>query len=62
MKVKVRNNNVESALRVLKRKMKEPLAELKSRAYYEKPCDARNAAKQAAKIRERKRQKNDRPE
>jgi ribosomal protein S21 len=62
MKVKVRNNNVDSALKVLKRKMKEPLAELRERTHYEKPCDARNAAKQAAKIRERKRQKNDRPQ
>ena len=57
MKVSVRNNNVESALRVLKRKTKDSLIELRSKEYYEKPSAKRNRMKQAAKVREKKRLK-----
>lgn len=59
MKVLVKNGNVEKALRTLKRKNKEKLLELRERQYYTKPCQQRNEKKQAAVIRERKRQRND---
>ena len=43
----VRNNNVEKALRVLKRKAKKDgiLQELKDRQYYTKPSEKRREAK-----------------
>ena len=56
MKIKVRNNNINTALRMLKRKTKEDLALLKDREYFEKPSETRNQAKQAAKLREKRRQ------
>ena len=59
MRVAVRNNNVTSALRILKRSTKEDLAELKERQHYTKPSAKRNKAKQAARIREQKRQRNE---
>ena len=39
LEVKVRKNNVEHALRILKRKVKDSglMLELKKRTYYEKP-------------------------
>jgi len=55
MKITVRNANVESALRVLKRKTKESLIDLRSKEHYEKPSAKRNRMKQAAKVREKKR-------
>jgi len=55
MKIGIRNGNVESALRVLKRKTKESLIDLRSKEHYEKPSAKRNRMKQAAKIREKKR-------
>lgn len=55
MKISVRNGNVESALRVLKRKTKDSLIDLRSKEHYEKPSAKRNRRKQAAKIREKKR-------
>ena len=41
MRVDVRNNNVEQALRVLKKKLMKDgrLKELKERAYYSKPSE-----------------------
>jgi ribosomal protein S21 len=57
MRVRVKNNNVESAIRTLKRKMKDPLNDLREKEFYTKPSLKRNKAKQAARIRERKRQK-----
>lgn len=57
MKVAVKNGNVEKALRSLKRKMKDRLLELRDRQHYTKPSQRRNEAKQAAAIRERKRQR-----
>ena len=47
MEVIVRNNNVEKALRVLKRKIKKEglLVELKERAYYQKPSEKKRLAK-----------------
>jgi len=57
MRVRVKNNNVESAIRTLKRKTKDSLNDLRSKEFFEKPSLQRNKAKQAARIRERKRQK-----
>ena len=57
MRVRVKNNNVESAIRTLKRKTKDSLNDLRSKEFFEKPSLRRNKAKQAARIRERKRQK-----
>jgi len=59
MRVAVRNNNVTSALRILKRNTKESLTELKEKQYYTKPSAKRNKSKQAARIREQKRQRNE---
>ena len=49
MKIEVRNNNVEKALRVMKKKMKRDgvFQELKDRQYYRKPSEVkREKAKQ----------------
>ncbi len=49
MKIEVRNNNVEKALRVMKKKMKRDgvFQELKDRQYYQKPSEIkREKAKQ----------------
>lgn len=49
MKIEVRNNNVEKALRVMKKKMKRDgvFQELKDRQYYQKPSEVkREKAKQ----------------
>lgn len=47
MFVVVRNNNVEQAMRVLKKKLQKDgrLKELRQRQYYEKPCDKKNRKK-----------------
>jgi len=58
MTVKVRNGNVDSALRVFKRKNSDKLFDLRSKQYYEKRSDKRRAAKKAAKTREARRMKN----
>ncbi len=58
MRIKVKNNNVESALSILRRKSKETIFEYKERQYFEKPSDRRHKAKQSAKTRELKRQRN----
>ena len=55
MQVKVRNGNVESALRVFKKKSAEILFEVRERQYYEKPSITRKSAKKAAIKREQKR-------
>ena len=59
IKILVRNNNVDSALRVLKRKTKDKLVELKDKGYHEKRSEKRHRRLQAAKVREHKRQKKD---
>lgn len=59
MRIAVRNNNINTALRVLKRSTKDSLIELKEKQYYSKPSAKRNKAKQAARIRERKRQRDE---
>ena len=57
IRILVRNNNVDSAVRVLKRKTKDKLVELKDKAYHEKRSEKRHRMLQAAKVREHKRQK-----
>ena len=58
MRVRVKNNNVEIALRIFKRKLKESekLIDLRKKEYYEKPCQKRNKARSAAILREKRRQ------
>ena len=57
MRIKVKNNNVETALRIFKRKTKESnlLNILREKEYYEKPSSKRNRKKSAAKLREKRR-------
>lgn len=57
MQVKVRNGNVESALRVFKKKSTEIIWEVRERKYYEKPSIRRKTARKAAAKREQKRNK-----
>ena len=59
IRILVRNNNVDSALRVLKRKTKDKLVELKDKGYHEKRSEKRHRMLQAAKVREHKRQKDE---
>ena len=59
IRIVVRNKNVDSALRILKRKTKDALIDLRSKEHYEKPSEKRHRMKQAAKIREHKRQKDE---
>ena len=58
MTIRVRNNNVEQALRILRRKVNDSnkLFEYKERQYYEKPTTKRQRKQAAAKQREHKRQ------
>jgi len=53
--VKVYNNNVELALKKLKRKVKNSgmLLELKKRAYFEKPSKVRREKRNLAILRQR---------
>ncbi|MEK9894867.1 MAG: 30S ribosomal protein S21 [Burkholderiaceae bacterium] len=57
-KVAVRNNNIDAALRVFKRKVVTSglLLDYRNHESYERPCLKRNKKKQAAKLRERRRQ------
>ena len=55
MKVKVRNNQVDEALRIFKRKCNEVVFEYREREYYESPSERRHKAKKAAVKRERRR-------
>jgi ribosomal protein S21 len=45
MGIKVRNNNLNAALRVFKRLYSEKVFEYKERRYYEKPSETRAKAK-----------------
>lgn len=56
-KVKVRNNNVESAIRVFKKKCSDIVWEYKQREYYTPKSEKRRLAKKAA-IARAKRKKN----
>jgi ribosomal protein S21 len=57
-KVKVRNNNVESALRVFKKKCADIVWEYRQREHYVPKSEKRRLAKKAA-IARGKRKKND---
>ena len=59
MLVVVRNNNVEQAMRVLKKKLMKDgrIKELRQRQYYEKPCDKRNRKKKEMTAAWKKKQK-----
>jgi|TARA_B110000259_G_scaffold175128_1_gene210056 small subunit ribosomal protein S21 len=58
MNVKVRNGNVEQALRIFKRKINDSnkLFDYKEKEAYEKPTTRKQKKKAAARVRERKRQ------
>jgi ribosomal protein S21 len=53
LSVTVFNNNVEGALKVFKRKVKDSnlMLDLKKKAYYEKPSKKRRERKNMAKLR-----------
>ena len=53
LSVKVWNNNVEGALKIFKRKVKDSniMMELREKAYYEKPSARRRQKKNLAKLR-----------
>ena len=53
LSVKVFNNNVEGALKVLKKKVKESnlFLELQKKAYYQKPSKIKREKKNLAKLR-----------
>ena len=53
LSVTVFNNNVEGALKVFKRKVKDSnlMLDLKKKAYYEKPSKKRRETKNMAKLR-----------
>ena len=53
LRVDVRNNNVEWALKKLKRMVKESgqILELKKRSYYKKPSEVKREKKNLAKLR-----------
>ena len=57
--IEVRNNNVEKALRVMKKKMKKEgiFQELKDRQYYQKPSFKRREAKKRRYINIKKAEK-----
>ncbi len=56
MKVTVYNNNVDKAIRVLKKKLDEDgiFAELRERRFYEKPGEKRRRMKRAAIARQQR--------
>ena len=53
LRVEVKNNNIEFALKKLKRMVKDSdlMLELKKRAYYEKPSKKRRETKNLQKLR-----------
>ena len=53
LQVKVFNNNVDGALRILKKKVKESnlFLELQKKAYYQKPSKIKREKKNLAKLR-----------
>lgn len=58
-RVKVRNNNVESALRVFKKKCADLIWEVRQREHYVPKSERKRVAKKAAISRGKKRDKND---
>jgi len=59
LKIEVRNNNVEKALRIMKKKLKKEgvFDEMKERQYYQKPSEKRREAKKRGRVALRKAQK-----
>ncbi len=55
IEVKVKHNNIEKALSIFKRKVKDSkmLLELQQREYYEKPSTKRRKARLKAKLRQK---------
>ena len=55
LQVKVFNNNVEGALKVFKKKIKNSnlMLELREKAYFEKPSDKKRRKKNLAKLRQK---------
>ena len=53
--VKVYNNDIEKALKIFKRKVKESdlMIELKQKSFYEKPSDVRRRTINLAKLRQK---------
>ena len=53
LSVKVWNNNVEGALKIFKRKVKDSnlMLDLKKKAYYEKPSEIKRHKKNLSKLR-----------
>ena len=53
IQVKVFNNNIEGALKIFKRKVKDSniMMDLKKKAYYEKPSTKRRQKRNLAKLR-----------
>jgi small subunit ribosomal protein S21 len=64
LEVKVKKNNVEFALRLLKRKIKDSglMVELRERQYYKKPSAVRSEKKKLGKVRNWLRQKEQNPD
>ena len=58
LEVKVRNNNVKTALRILKKKLEQDgmMMELRERQHYKKPSQKKREAKKASIRRDRKRE------
>lgn len=56
MRIEVRNNNIDRALKVLKRKLADDgmFKELQTKTAYEKPSEKRNRKARAAVVRARK--------
>ena len=59
MKIEVRNNNVEKALRLMKKKMKTSgvFQELKDRQYYQKPSEIKREKEKQRMVNIKKAQK-----
>ena len=53
MQVKVKHNNIDGALRILKRKIKDSglMVELRERQYYKKPSQKRSEERKLGKVR-----------
>ena len=58
LEVKVRNNNVKTALRILKKKLEQDgmMMELRERQHYKKPSQKKREANKASIRRARKRE------
>lgn len=56
MQVEVRNNNIDRALKVMKRKLRDDrmFQQLEQKMYYEKPSEKRNRERRQAISRARK--------